>query len=302
MTNRGNGAPGRGSDRRDGAGRARRDAASSDRVRGQGSRSSGADRQASKGSGSGGDRRRTEDRSDKSRGAAADRHPTGAAAPAPERKRWAAEGDLPRWIQEEVGRVTPKARIQPTLELLQTAAKAFAGGKHGKALHLLEEAKELSPRTATIRELLGLSAYRLGRWEVALRELRTFRRLTGESTHMPVEMDVLRALDRPADVDEVWEAFRRIGGERETEREARVVYGSHLLDVGKDREAWELTNPRRIGESPQESELRVWFVAARAAARLGDRRTGRRIYEAIQAAAPGFPGLDELDRATAAAS
>ena len=230
----------------------------------------------------------------------ADKHPSGAAAPEPERKRWAAEGDLPRWIQEEVGRVTAKARIQPTLELLQTAAKAFAAGKHGKALHLLEEAKESSPRTATIRELMGLSAYRLGRWDVALRELRTFRRLTGESTHMPVEMDVLRALDRPADVEEVWKAFRRIGGERDTEREARVVYGAHLLDVGKDREAWELTNPKRIGPSPQESELRVWFVAARAAARLGDRRTARRLYEVIQTANPGFPGLDELDRATAA--
>jgi hypothetical protein len=46
----------------------------------------------------------------------------------------------------------------------------------------------------------------------------------------------------------------------------------------------------------------VWFVAARAAARLGDRRTARRLYEVIQAADPGFPGLDELDRATAAVS
>ena len=215
------------------------------------------------------------------------------------RKPWSPDGDLPRWIQEEVGRVTAKARIAATLELLRTAAKEFAASKYGKALRDLEEAKELSPRTATIREMLGLSAYRLGRWDQALRELRTFRRLTGETTHMPVEMDVLRALDRPKDVAEVWNAFRRIGGEREVEREARVVYGAFLLDTGKDREAWEITNPKRIGDSPQPSELRVWFVAARAAARLGDLRTARRLYEAIQASDAGFPGLDELDRATA---
>lgn len=214
------------------------------------------------------------------------------------RKKWAADGDLPRWIHDEVSRVTAKQKIAGTLELLQTAAAAFAAGKHGKARHLLEEAKELSPRTATIRELLGLSAYRLGRWDQALRELRTFRRLTGETTHMPVEMDALRALDRPADVEATWHSFRRIGGERDTEREARVVYGSFLLDQGRDREAWEVTDPKRMSPSPQDSELRVWFVAARAAARLGDFRTARRLYEALQSAAPGFPGLDDLDRAT----
>jgi tetratricopeptide (TPR) repeat protein len=214
------------------------------------------------------------------------------------RKKWAADGDLPRWIHDEVSRVTAKQKIAGTLELLQTAAAAFAAAKHGKARHLLEEAKELSPRTATIRELLGLSAYRLGRWDQALRELRTFRRLTGEVTHMPVEMDVLRALDRPADVEATWHSFRRIGGERDTEREARVVYASFLLDQGRDREAWEVSDPKRMSPSPRDSELRVWFVAARAAARLGDFRTARRLYETLQSAAPGFPGLDELDRAT----
>lgn len=214
------------------------------------------------------------------------------------RKPWSAEGDLPRWIQEEIARVTPKQKVPNTVEFLQSAAKAFSAGKHGRAFKEAEEAKALSPRVATIRELLGLAAYRLGRWDVALRELRTFRRFTGETTHMPVEMDVLRALDRPDDVEETWASFRRLGGDRATEREARVVFASYLLDQGDDRRAWEITNPKRLGESPDESELRVWFVAARAAARLGDLATGRRIYEAIQAADPGFPGLDELDRVT----
>lgn len=197
-----------------------------------------------------------------------------------------------------MSRVTAKGRIQPTLELLHSAAKSFAASKYGKALGDLEEAKVMAPRVATIRELMGLCSYRLGRWDQALRELRTFRRLTGETTHMPVEMDVLRALDRPRDVEEVWKAFRRIGGDREVEREARVVYASFLLDDGRDREAWEITNPKRIGDSPQPSELRVWFVAAKAAARLGDLKTARRLYMAIQASDAGFPALDELDRVT----
>ena len=111
-------------------------------------------------------------------------------------------------------------------------------------------------------------------------------------------MDVLRALNRPDDVESAWGLLRRLDARRETRDEGKVVYGSFLLDRGEDRKAWEITNPKRIHDDPAESELRVWYVASRAAARLGDSVTGRRLYEAIQAADPAFPGLDELDAAT----
>ncbi|MDP2622927.1 MAG: hypothetical protein Q8Q29_03905 [Actinomycetota bacterium] len=215
----------------------------------------------------------------------------------PKRRAWSPEGELPRWISEELARVTPKKNLLTATELLQSSARAFAAGKHGRALHAAEEAKELSPRDPTIRELIGLSAYRMGRWDQALRELRTFRRLTGDSTHLPVEMDVLRAMERPDDVEAAWKLMKNLGGDRETLDEARVVYGSFLLDRGEDRKAWQITSPKRIGEDPGESELRVWYVAARAAARLGDGRTARQLLDAIRGSDPGFPGLDELERA-----
>lgn len=196
--------------------------------------------------------------------------------------------------------MTPKQSLRAATDLLQSSAKAFAAGRLGKALKDAEEAKELSPRDATIRELIALAAYRLGRWEQALRELRTFRRLTGDATHMPVEMDVLRALDRPKDVESTWTMFQRIGGDKATRDEAKVVYASFLLDRGEDRRAWQVSGPKRMGAEPAESELRVWYVAARAAARLGDRPTARKIYEAIERADAAFPGLDELDRAIGA--
>ena len=197
--------------------------------------------------------------------------------------------------------MTPKQNLKAATEMLQAAAKSFAAGRHGKALRDAEQAKELSPRDATIRELIGLSAYRLGRWEQALRELKTFRRLTGDTTHMPVEMDVLRALERPKDVEATWAGLQRIGGDKATRDEAKVVYGSFLLDRGEDRRAWQVSGPKRMGADPPESELRVWYVAARAAQRLGDLPTARKIYEAIERADAAFPGLDELDRLTGSA-
>ena len=65
------------------------------------------------------------------------------------------------------------------------------GRRHG------QRAKALSPNDATIRETIGLAAYRVGDWGTALTELRAYRRMAGETTHLPIEMDILRAQDRP---------------------------------------------------------------------------------------------------------
>ncbi len=180
---------------------------------------------------------------------------------------------------------------------LEDAAGAFADARYGKAVEHAERAKQASSSNATIREILGLANYRLGRWEAALKELRGFRRIAGETTHMPVEMDCLRALERSDDVDKVWRELKHLGGRPDTFREARVVYGSHLLDTGRPREAWQVVNPKRLEEHPHEAELRQWYVAARVATHLGDSDAAGQILAAITAADPAFPGLDELEAA-----
>ena len=193
--------------------------------------------------------------------------------------------------------MTPRNQIQGASGHLEQAALSFVAGRYGKALHHAEEAKGLSPRFPGVREMIGLAAYRVGRWEQALTELRTYRRLTGDTTHLPVEMDVLRALERTGDVEVAYALLRRLGGSRATLDEGRVVYASFLLDHDRAREAFELTRPTAISARPTEEELRVWYVAGRAAARLGDRATAGRLYHAIQESDPGFPGLDELEAA-----
>jgi len=204
---------------------------------------------------------------------------------------------LPKWIQEEVTRTTRKERRAAVMQGLEAAANAFADARYGKAAELAERAKAGSSANATIREVLALSLYRLGRWEDALRELRSFRRIAGETTHLPVEMDCLRALERPDDVDKAWLELKHLGGRPDTFREARVVYGSFLLDAGRPQEAWRVANPKRIEKNPNEAELRQWYVAARVATHLGDSDSARQMLTAITAADPAFPGLDELDAA-----
>jgi predicted Zn-dependent protease len=202
---------------------------------------------------------------------------------------------LPKWVREELIRVTPKTRAKSALEALEEAAAAFAAGQYHRAVRQAESAKKLSSRDATTREILALSAYRVGNWDLALRELRTYRRMTGDPVHLPVEMDVLRALDRPDEVHRSWEDLRRLGGPPASQKEGKVVYASFLLDRGDVARAWEVAKPGRLRDDPYEEDLRVWYVAARAAAHLGDEVTARRLLDAITVADPGFPGLTELD-------
>lgn len=204
---------------------------------------------------------------------------------------------LPRWVKEALVRVTPKARVAGAVAALEEAAAAFVQGKHRRALQRAETAKALSPRDATVRELIGLSAYRLGRWDLALKELRTYRRLSGDGTHLPVEMDTLRALKRYDDVDEAWRLLGQVDVGPAAMKEGRVVYASHLLDRGRARDAWAVVSPKRLTPDPFEEDLRVWYVAARAAAALDDADAARRLRDAIAKNDPAFPGLQELDEA-----
>ena len=202
--------------------------------------------------------------------------------------------ELPRWVRDEIRLATSKDKLQPTLTLLQEAAYGFASAKYRQIIPKLEEAKKLSSRVATIRELLGLSYYRIGDWEAALREMRAFRRLAGETTHMAVEHDALRALGRREDVEKTWRLFKELGGDTWAKSEAKVVFGSFLLEEGRAKEAWPIVKPSRLTADAQEHTLREWYVAARVASSLGDQATALQIAKAIEKLDVAFPGLEEL--------
>jgi len=201
-----------------------------------------------------------------------------------------------KWVRDEIIRSTPKDRRQPALTNLSKAMEFFADERYPAAASELRKAKELSPRSSTIRELLVLSAYRSGNWDEGLRELRTFRRITGDLIHYPVEMDCLRGLGRSSDVIKAWERLQDYDISATINHEARVVYASFLLDEGRARDAWPVIQPGRLVGSPTQGELRRWFVAARVALAAGDTDAARRLVAALDEQEPDFEGMDELRR------
>lgn len=204
------------------------------------------------------------------------------------------EGNLPRWVRDDISRSTAKDRRDAALHHLEEGIAHFADGRYRAAIDDLASVKALSPRAAIVRELLGLSNYYLENWSPALQELRAYRRLTGETLHMPVELDCLRALRKGNDVDKTFALFQELGGDKDTEREAAVVYASHLLDERRIAEAWRVIKPGRLVNPAPQSELRRWYVAARVALAAGDKEAARKLVAAINRQDGSMPGLADL--------
>jgi hypothetical protein len=208
--------------------------------------------------------------------------------------------NLPNWVIENLARVTKPDRVAPALEALGAASEALGEGHYQSAVKHGQRAKALSPNDSTVRETIGIAAYRLGDWSTALTELRAYRRMAGETTHLPIEMDILRAQGRDADVEKAWLELERRGGHGLVMNEGIVVYASYLLDKGRPGEAWKIANPGRIEAKPNEAHLRLYFVAGRVAAALGDREAAKKFSDSIVLSDPGFPGWEQLGAEIAA--
>ena len=84
---------------------------------------------------------------------------------------------------------------------MREAGEAFRRERFDEARRILRPLAGQAPRAAPVRELYGLSLYRLGRWAQAARELEAYRSLTGSSEQNPVLADCYRALGRYAEVE-----------------------------------------------------------------------------------------------------
>ena len=197
-------------------------------------------------------------------------------------------------MRDEVRLTTHKDRHTAVLRIISEAVDAYGDEDFEAARRKLAKAKSLSPRASSVREMLGLSAYRVEKWEEALAELRAYRRMAGDTSYMPAEMDILRALGRDVDVEKTWLRFKELGGNRPAEAEAKVVYGAFLLDRGRPGEALAVTRPARIPRDAPPYELRKWFIAARAALEVGDAEAAGKLAAAVRRGDPDMAGLDEL--------
>ncbi|MFT3942770.1 MAG: hypothetical protein QM705_02940 [Ancrocorticia sp.] len=117
-------------------------------------------------------------------------------------------------------------------------------------------------RVDIVREALGLAAYLTGRYSEALRELRTYRRMTDDYTHVAIEADSERGLGRPekalAFIAEI--PMKKLG--RESQVELALVTSGARADAG-DSEGG-LSVLEKINPESLEEDLRARFELIRA--------------------------------------
>lgn len=173
---------------------------------------------------------------------------------------------------------------------LADAARAYAAERYLEALRTLRPLAERAPASAAVRELLGLTLYRLGRWPAAIRELEAFRDLTGSTDQHPVLADCYRALRRYDEVEALWAELREASPSAELVAEGRIVYAGSLADRGEVAAAVALLEKavRPIKAARKEHHLRLLYVLADLYERAGDLPRARSTFDRVVRADPTF--------------
>lgn len=194
----------------------------------------------------------------------------------------------------EAARSVGRDRASRVEARLKEAAKAFDGERFGEARKILAPLVEQAPTSVALRELNGLTLYRLGRWKAAAEELEVFRELSGSTDQHPVLADCYRAQRRFADVDELWEELRAASPSAELVTEGRIVVAGSLADRDRLPEAIELLDKGfRWPKRPLVHHLRRAYALADLHERAGDVPRARSLFARIAAADPDFGDVEE---------
>jgi tetratricopeptide (TPR) repeat protein len=191
--------------------------------------------------------------------------------PSPRRKR-----DRPGQVDPQTATVIRAAvgdsrHANKLIERLTHAQEALERERFDEARRLASPLLRELPGVAAVHEVVGLAAYRSGRWKQAVAELEAAQALHPTVELLPVLADGYRALRRWDDVERVWADVRAASPAQEVLAEARIVAAGADADRG-DLEAAIRTmakakpTPRRV----RDHHLRQWYVLGDLYDRAGD--------------------------------
>lgn len=140
------------------------------------------------------------------------------------------------------------------------------------------EARRLAGRVGAVREVLGVAAYRAGRYRDALAELRAARRMTGHEDLLPLLADCERALGRPeqalsllAEVD-----LARLSAEARVE--VAIVTSGARRDLGEFAAGVAVLRALLPSGQSEPWAARLYYAYADALLASGERAEARRWF------------------------
>jgi tetratricopeptide (TPR) repeat protein len=224
------------------------------------------------------------------RTAASDAVDRGAATPTRGRK----QEPLPEDVVADLARVAGAQRAAKLEERLDAARGAFERERYMDARRILAKLAAEAPDVAAVRELFGLTLYRLDRWRQAAAELEAYRTLTGSVDQHPVLADCYRALRRYTEIDRLWEELKAASPSAALVAEGRIVMAGALADRGDLKSAIALiekadVNPKRA----RDHHLRQWYVLADLYERSGNIPRARALFGRIRSMDPTFADTED---------
>ena len=141
-------------------------------------------------------------------------------------------------------------------------------------------------RIGVVRETLAITAYAIGDYALALRELRTYRRITGRDDQLPMMVDSERGIGRPEKALELGRSVKRSTLPVPVQVELAIAMSGARLDLGQadaalvELEIPQLDPTKAFSYSPnlfaaygavleelgREADAQVWFDRADRAA------------------------------------
>jgi tetratricopeptide (TPR) repeat protein len=181
---------------------------------------------------------------------------------------------------------------------LAEATKAYERERYTEARKLLKPLSERAPGSAAVRELYGLTLYRLGHWKLAVSELEAFRTLSRSSEQHPVLADCYRALKRYREVNELWEELRIASPSAELVAEGRIVAAGAMADRGDLNGAIRLLEAGiKPAKRLKPHHVRMLYVLADVVERAGDIPRARQLFNRVADADPDFADVRTRIRA-----
>lgn len=194
-------------------------------------------------------------------------------------------GTVPQDVVAELIEAVGPRRGERLASNVAEARKAFDRDRYAEARTLLAKVAAEAPGSASVRELFGLTLYRMDRWKQAVGELEAYRTLTNATDQHPVLMDCYRALRRFDDVEPLWEELKETSPSAEIVAEGRIVAAGALADQKRLSDAVALMEKAVGGKSVKRVlpyHLRSWYVMGDLYERAGDHPRARTWFRRVQ--------------------
>lgn len=190
---------------------------------------------------------------------------------------------LPNDVVSELRHASRAGKAEAAIARLERAAQLLERGDAPGAASEAQKAKDLAPRSAAVREILGLAFYQLDRFREALTEMQAYRRMSGRADQNHIIADCLRALGRPdRAVPLAEEALSSRGTPLAARVEAVIVAASALADQGKFDQGLGLLRRVRTRDDVAGPEvIRVWYVIGDLLERAGRPQEAVREFQKI---------------------